>query len=117
MSAPSRFHKGLAARVRGYVAEVRRRSRRLLLRALGALVVAQVVTIGVIMLVGRWRKRRKPPGGFPRMDFDEVEVDGNRIQLYGSGQRLFDDMLRAIDEARHSILLETYIWKGDKLGQ
>ncbi len=51
------------------------------------------------------------------MDFDEVEVDGNRLKLYGSGQKLFDDMLRAIDEAQHSILLETYIWKGDKLGQ
>jgi cardiolipin synthase A/B len=117
MSTSSRLSNGFVSSLPGYVAGVRGRSRTLLLRALGALGMAQMATIGVLMLVGRWRKRRKPPGGFPRMDFDEVEVDGNRLQLYGSGQRLFDDMLRAIDGARQSILLETYIWKGDKLGQ
>ncbi len=117
MSTPTRLSNGLASRLRARLSVLRGHSRKLLLRGLCALVVAQLATIGALMVVGRWRKRRKPPGGFPKMDFDEVEVDGNRIQLYGSGQRLFDDMLRAIDGARHSILLETYIWKGDKLGQ
>lgn len=95
----------------------RSRSRGIALRALGALGIAQIITLALLMLVSRWRKRRKPAGGFPSMRFDEVGVEGNQVQLYCSGDRLFADMLRAIDQARHSILLETYIWKGDRLGR
>lgn len=87
-----------------------------MLRATGALVLAQSVTVGILMLVTRWRKRRRPLSGFPSAPFDELEIEGNHLKLYGSGDWLFQDMLGAIEDARHSILLETYIWKGDKLG-
>ncbi len=106
-----------AARAREFIARLRRRSPRIVVRAAGAMMIAQLATVGVLMLITGWRKRRQPAGGFPSMEFDEVEVEGNAIRLYGSGRQLFDDMLRAIDGARHSILLETYIWKGDELGQ
>jgi len=116
MSLPAPIATSWAARLLAGVSGARRRSRRIVLRAVGALALAQTVTIGILMLVTRWRKRRRPLAGFPSAPFEEVEVDGNQLKLYGAGEWLFQDMLRAIDEARHSILLETYIWKSDRLG-
>src|SRR5579871_1644385 len=112
--------QAMAARVgelRRVVAGLRRRWRRLALRALSLLLVAQLITSAVLTVVTQVRKRRQPQAGFPRARFEEVEVDGNRLQLYCYGAHLFKDMLDAIDQAQRSILLETYIWKGDDLGQ
>jgi cardiolipin synthase len=39
------------------------------------------------------------------------------VTTYTFGADLYDDMLAAIDGARRQILLETYIWKGDQVGQ
>ena len=36
---------------------------------------------------------------------------------YTFGQDLYEDMLAAIDGARHQVLLESYIWKGDEIGE
>ncbi|RYE75182.1 MAG: phosphatidylserine/phosphatidylglycerophosphate/cardiolipin synthase family protein, partial [Myxococcales bacterium] len=36
---------------------------------------------------------------------------------YTFGQDLYDDMLAAIEGARKQVLLATYIWKGDELGE
>src|SRR5690606_23374374 len=41
----------------------------------------------------------------------------NEVQVYVSGEALFDDMLAAIAGARHRVLLESYIVKGDAVGQ
>ncbi|MDB5056536.1 MAG: phosphatidylserine/phosphatidylglycerophosphate/cardiolipin synthase family protein [Chloroflexi bacterium] len=91
--------------------------RRLALRVIGILVLAQMFTLAVLTVVSELRKRRTPNSGFPRRRFEEIEVDGNRLQLYCSGTYLFQDMLDAIDGATRSILFETYLWKGDTLGQ
>jgi cardiolipin synthase len=77
----------------------------------------QVVTLAVLSVISEFRKRRRPVRGFPRMRFDELEVDGNDLQLYCYGDHVFQDMLDAIAGATKSILLETYIWKGDELGR
>lgn len=87
------------------------------LRALGVLMLAQVVTMGVLAVVALARRRRRPSSGFPRARFEELRVEGNDLQLYCYGGHLFPDMIRAIDEAQETILLETYIWKGDRLGR
>ncbi|HXT35708.1 MAG TPA: phospholipase D-like domain-containing protein [Chloroflexota bacterium] len=116
VKAPPPSSAGPAGRWLAGVSGVRRRSRKLVLRAACALVLAQSATVGILMLVTRWRKRRRPVTGFPSVPFEEVEVDGNSLKLYGSGDWLFQDMLGAIGEARRSILLETYIWKSDRLG-
>ncbi len=46
-----------------------------------------------------------------------IRVGKNSLQLYDYGKDLYEAMLAAIDEARESIYLETYIWKGDAVGQ
>lgn len=86
-------------------------------RALSVLALAQIVTIGILSVISLVRRRRLPVSGFPRARFEEVTVEDNRIQLYCYGGQLFADMLAAIDGAQQSILLETYIWRGDHLGQ
>lgn len=47
---------------------------------------------------------------------EEVEIGENTVQIYDYGRDLFESMLSAIDTARESIYLETYIWKDDHLG-
>ena len=90
--------------------------RRWALRGIAAVATAQVATIGILVAVDRMRKGRKPLAGFPRLRFEETDVEGNGLLLYCYGKYLFDDMLAAIDSAQTSILLETFIWKDDTLG-
>ncbi len=91
--------------------------RRLLLRTLGAIVGAQVVTLVVLQVISRQRKRYLPQGGFPHTRLEEVPVGQNGLQLYDYGRDLYDDMLAAIDSAQESIYLESYIWKDDAVGR
>ena len=46
-----------------------------------------------------------------------VEVGEGTLTTYTFGQDLYDDMLAAIDGAQKQILFETYIWKGDEIGE
>lgn len=85
--------------------------------SLGGIVFLQVVVLAVLMVRSRLRKGRVPPDGFPFIHPAEVKVDHTRVQLYTEGTKLFEDMLEAIHQARESIFLETYIWKGDVLGE
>ena len=39
------------------------------------------------------------------------------MTTYTFGQDLYDDMLAAIEGAQKQVLFETYIWKGDAVGQ
>lgn len=41
---------------------------------------------------------------------------GNRVAILGSGQETFDAMCQAIDAARSSVILETYIFDRDAIG-
>src|SRR5579885_812137 len=77
----------------GILVRLRRRWRRLAGRALAVLLIAQLLTWAVLTAVSQVRKRRQPQAGFPRARFEEVEVDGNRVQLYCYGAHLFQDML------------------------
>jgi cardiolipin synthase len=89
----------------------------IVLLGLGAMFALQFAILTVLMLRSRLRKGRVPPDGFPFIHPDEATVDGTRVQIYTEGSRLFDDMLAAIEGARETIFLETYIWKGDVLGE
>ena len=53
----------------------------------------------------------------PHPDLSEVPLGKNNLQLYDYGSDLYEAMLAAIDAAQESIYLETYIWKGDAVGQ
>ncbi len=43
--------------------------------------------------------------------------EGNRVSLLENGDELFPRMLHHIDQAKHEILLETFIWFDDPAGQ
>jgi cardiolipin synthase len=80
-------------------------------------VATEVVVIGTLMAVDSWRKRVRPrQAQFPRTDPASVEVGGSVATVYTYGDDLYADMLAAIRGARHRILFESYIVKGDRVG-
>ena len=91
--------------------------RRVLLWFLAGLVAVQSLIISVLVFISEWRKRRAPPPAFPHERRQIAEVDGNDVRIYTYGQDLYNAMLSAIDNARETIYLETFIWKGDPLGE
>jgi cardiolipin synthase len=84
---------------------------------LGTLIGLQAAVIAVLTVVARQRQKRMPPAGFPYMELPEITVEDNRLQLYSYGSDLYAAMLEAIDGARESIYLETFIWKDDEVGR
>lgn len=90
---------------------------RLLLTAAGILFVLQVITVIALQVVSVMRRQRRHDDGFPHPDLDEVQVGENALHIYDYGCDLYDAMIAAIDNAQENIFLETYIWKGDAVGQ
>jgi len=67
--------------------------------------------------VPRFLKRRPKPGsGDFSWDYDEY-TPGNRLTLYTRGEDLFRAMADAIEDARESVHLETYIFGNDDTGR
>jgi cardiolipin synthase len=91
--------------------------RRMVLEMTGLLVGLEAITVIILQIVSAQRKQHRQKGGFPHPSLDEVRVGDNSLHLYDYGRDLYDAMLAAIDAARESIYLETYIWKGDAVGQ
>ncbi|QYJ04871.1 hypothetical protein KUV85_04070 [Nocardioides panacisoli] len=87
--------------------------RRLLLTVLGV----QVGLAVGMSLVDSYRRRGKRPKPFPVREPRTMAVGDGEITTYGYGQDLYDDMLSAIERAEHQVLFETYIWKGDRVGE
>lgn len=81
------------------------------------LITLQILTAAVLVVVDRQRKRRRPPAKFRHDDLPSVSFGDNTLELYMHGVELYDAMLAAIEQARDSIYLETYIWKADALGE
>ena len=93
--------------------------RRLLRRLLFWFVLLQASVVAVIVLADRLRKRRVPSRtSYPWEVYPEVAVDRgeDRVTLYTHGSALYEAMLEAIESAEDSILIETFIWKGDSAG-
>src|SRR4051812_1714090 len=85
---------------------------------------ALMVTFGIPMLVAiamslvdSYRRRGKKPGPFPTRAAARTPVGDGTVTTYTFGQDLYDDMLAAIEGAQKQVLFETYIWKGDAVGQ
>lgn len=87
--------------------------RRIILAVLGV----QGATLAALFLIDTRRKQLRAPARFPRIKPEPVETSTGEATLYTYGQDLYDDMLAAIHGARRRILLETYIWKGDRTGR
>ena len=76
------------------------------------------VLLAVVMsLVDAYRSRGRRPRPFPVTRPRTAAVGEGEITTYTYGQDLFDDMLAAIEGAQRTILFETYIWKGDAVGE
>jgi cardiolipin synthase A/B len=90
---------------------------RLVLDMVGLYAALQAIVVVILQVATIRRKRRRQEPSFPHPRFSEVTVGPNIVQLYDYGRDLYDAMLTAIDAAQESIYLETYIWKGDNVGQ
>jgi cardiolipin synthase len=82
-------------------------------------IVAAPFLTGIGMtLVDSYRRRGKHRAvSFPTAPPSTVPVGDGEVTTYTFGTDLYDDMLAAIDGAQRQVLLETYIWKADEVGQ
>ncbi|MFE4002626.1 phosphatidylserine/phosphatidylglycerophosphate/cardiolipin synthase family protein [Nocardioides sp. YIM B13467] len=90
--------------------------RRLLLAVFGVPVALAVV----MSLVDGYRsrgKRGRRGKPFPVTPPLTNSVGDGTVTTYTFGNDLYEDMIAAIDGAKKQIFLETYIWKGDEVGQ
>ncbi len=90
---------------------------RVLRRTLLAIVGVQVVLALTMSFVDSYRRRGKRPKPFPTTPPRTVAVGGGTVTTYTYGKDLYADMLGAIERAERQILFETYIWKGDAVGE
>lgn len=93
------------------------RGLRALRRTLLTVVGVQLALAIGMSLVDSYRRRGKKPKPFPVTEPTDVEVGDGTLTTYTYGQDLYDAMLDAIARAERQILFETYIWKGDEVGE
>jgi cardiolipin synthase len=91
--------------------------RNLVKRTLLSIFGFQLFLALTLTLVDSYRRRGKRPKPFPTTPPGEVAIGDGTVTTYTYGQDLYDDMLAAIAQAKHQILFETYIWKGDEVGE
>jgi len=90
---------------------------RVLRRTMLTLLGVQLALAVGMSLVDSYRRRNKKPKPFPTTPPKTVTVGDGTLTTYTYGQDLYDDMLAAIEGAQRQVLLETYIWKGDEVGE
>lgn len=79
----------------------------------------QAAIVTVLVITDRIRKRRVgTPKGYAWERYPETQIEhtDDMLTLYTHGNVLYDDMVEAIEGARESILIETFIWKDDAAG-
>jgi cardiolipin synthase A/B len=107
--------RGLTASGR---AQERRRSLRTALRRSVMTVFGLQLALAIALtLVDSYRRRGKKPKAFETTEPADVPIGDGTVTSYTFGQDLYDDMLQAIAGARRQVLLESYIWKGDEVGE
>ncbi len=81
--------------------------------AIGASALAAAPAVAVDLVKRRHRQVRKAP----RPGTFDSRVEQSQLRVFTDGATLYDHMIQAIDDARHTVILETYIWKNDEVGQ
>jgi len=89
----------------------------LLKRIVQAVLVVQGATLAALFIVDHRRKKLRKPATFPRLPPRSVTVGGSEVTVYTYGEDLYRDMLNAISQAKSRIFFESFIWKGDAVGQ
>jgi cardiolipin synthase len=86
-----------------------------------AAIVAAAVPVGAavaLMVTDKIRRRVHPlTSKFPTEKPLTEHIDETATTVYTYGADLFEAMLEAIQGARKTVLLESYIWKSDQVGQ
>ncbi|OKL48042.1 phospholipase D-like domain-containing protein [Boudabousia marimammalium] len=79
----------------------------------------QVITASSIIAHDQFRKRRIPGGDirYPHLPPQNTTLSKNEVTVYTQGEVLYADMLDSIEKAEHTIYFESFIWKGDQVGQ
>jgi cardiolipin synthase A/B len=77
----------------------------------------QVALAVTLTLVDSYRRRGKKPKPFAVTEPREIMIGSGTVTSYTYGRDLFEDMLAAIAGAEHQVLLESYIWKHDAVGE
>ncbi|MFL6045183.1 MAG: phospholipase D-like domain-containing protein [Propionibacteriaceae bacterium] len=81
------------------------------------MLVVQGATLAALFIVDHRRKKLRKPATFPRLPPRSVTVGGSEVTVYTYGEDLYRDMLNAISQAKSRIFFESFIWKGDAVGQ
>jgi cardiolipin synthase len=89
----------------------------LIKRVVLAILAVQGTTLLALVAVDYKRKRLRRPVRFPRVAPRSVTVGASEVTVYTYGEDLYRDMLDAIRQAKSRIFFETFIWKGDDVGQ
>ena len=89
----------------------------LLKRVVLATAAVQGATLLALVVVDYRRKKLRKPATFPRLPPGSVTVGGSEVTVYTYGEDLYSDMLNAIGQAKSRIFFESFIWKGDAVGQ
>ncbi|NJC21597.1 cardiolipin synthase [Arthrobacter pigmenti] len=93
-------------------------TRSLVMRGVMAFAAVQALVIAAIVLVDSVQKKlRSKRPGFPHPGIFESAVAQSATTVYTYGHDLYEEMLSTIRNARHTVMLETYIWKGDAIGR
>lgn len=83
-------------------------------------VIGLVMGIELVALLGLlfYRRLERPQRHvrFPHEPLPPVEVAGHRLTIYNYGEDVFRAMLDDIGSAREEVLLETYIFRNDEVG-
>jgi cardiolipin synthase A/B len=101
----------------GFVQWRKIRIRRILTRLLQAVIAVQGATLLGLAVVDYRRKRLLKSAEFPRVPPRSMTVSGSEVTVYTYGEDLYRDMLDAIRQAKSRVFFETFIWKGDAVGQ
>jgi cardiolipin synthase len=91
--------------------------RKILKRTALAVVAVQGGTLAALAVVDHRRKKNRRPVVFPRVPPRSVTAGTSEVTLYTYGEDVYADMLHAIRQAKEQIFFETFIWKGDVVGQ
>ncbi|HEX2856500.1 MAG TPA: phospholipase D-like domain-containing protein [Propionibacteriaceae bacterium] len=78
---------------------------------------AEVSAAIAVTVAASLRRRHHRTRRFPTAPPLPATVGDNTVRIYTFGKDLYADMLEAIDSATESVRLETFIWKGDEVGQ
>lgn len=95
----------------------RRDARRVARHAVGAVLGTQLVTAAGLLAFDSIRRRDRPDREFPRAPARGLPVPGGEVRVFTYGEDLFTDMLADIAAAKERVFFESYIWKGDEVGE